>query len=156
MSTQPRLETPENFFLSGNYAPVREEHVETDLEVIGELPRDLDGFFLRIGPNPAFVPNVETYHVFDGDGMIHQVEFGDGRATYRNRFVQSEGFLKEREKGSWIWKGMVFFGLALILCYWPAPQRGSVTVRAPARAKAPAGGSAVPSGASAKAAPRKE
>jgi carotenoid cleavage dioxygenase-like enzyme len=107
MSTQPQTDETDNYFLSGNYAPVREEHVATDLKVIGELPADLNGYFLRIGPNPVFVPDVAAYHIFDGDGMIHQVEFKAGVATYRNRFVESAGFLKEREKGDWIWKGMV-------------------------------------------------
>jgi carotenoid cleavage dioxygenase-like enzyme len=106
MSTQPKHDEPYNFFLSGNYAPVTEEHVDTDLEVIGEVPADLDGYFMRIGPNPTFVADIEAYHIFDGDGMIHQVEFKNGSATYRNRFVETEGLLKEREKGGWIWKGM--------------------------------------------------
>ena len=106
MSTQPNPTEPYNYFLNGNYAPVSEEHVAPDLEIEGSLPADLNGYFLRIGPNPAFVPDVEAYHIFDGDGMIHQIEFESGRATYRNRFVESEGFLKEREKGEWIWKGM--------------------------------------------------
>ena len=95
-----------NPFLSGNYAPVSEEHVSPCVEVIGEIPKDLNGHFLRIGPNPVFVPDVETYHIFDGDGMIHAVQFENGQATYRNRFVDTEGLRKERAKGTWIWKGM--------------------------------------------------
>ena len=106
MSTQPRFDEPENFFLSGNWAPVQEEHVASDLEVIGEVPADLDGYFMRIGPNPVYVADVAAYHIFDGDGMIHQVEFKEGKATYRNRFVDTAGLRKERAKGSWIWKGM--------------------------------------------------
>lgn len=106
MSSQPRLDEPENFFLSGNWAPVDEEHVDRDLEVIGEIPADLDGYFMRIGPNPTYVADVSAYHIFDGDGMIHQVEFKEGKATYRNRFVETAGLLKERDKGGWIWKGM--------------------------------------------------
>jgi len=106
MSTQEKIEIEENFFLSGNYAPVSEEHVAEDLEVIGEIPADLKGYFMRIGPNPVFVANPAKYHIFDGDGMVHQVEFDGGKATYRNRFVDTHGLRKEREKGSWIWKGM--------------------------------------------------
>jgi len=95
-----------NYFLEGNFAPVSEEHEVPDLEVIGEIPADLSGNFLRVGPNPAYVFDVEKYHWFDGDGMIHGVEFAGGNATYRNRFVQSEGLGLERERGDWIWKGM--------------------------------------------------
>ena len=108
MSTQPKPEFTEveNFFLQGNYAPVSEEHVDTGMEVIGEIPSDLEGYFLRIGPNPVFLADPEEYHIFDGDGMVHQVEFKNGDATYRNRFVDTEGLRLEKEKGSWIWKGM--------------------------------------------------
>ncbi|MEO5898566.1 MAG: carotenoid oxygenase family protein, partial [Ilumatobacteraceae bacterium] len=33
---------------------------------------------------------------FDGDGMIHSVEFAAGDARYRNRFVQTEGLAGDR------------------------------------------------------------
>ncbi|MFE9435376.1 carotenoid oxygenase family protein [Streptomyces sp. NPDC006640] len=42
--------------LSGRLAPVTEEVDETGLEVTGELPAELDGLFLRNGPNPRFSP----------------------------------------------------------------------------------------------------
>ena len=103
MSTQPKTDTPYNYFLDGNYGPVFEEHTEDDLEVLGKIPPDLSGHFLRIGPNPEFVADIEKYHWFDGDGMVHAVEFKDGHATYRNRYVMTEGLKMEREKGDWIW-----------------------------------------------------
>ena len=111
-----------NPFLTGNYAPVTEEHVTDLVEVIGEIPKDLNGHFLRIGPNPVFVPDVATYHIFDGDGMIHAVQFENGKATYRNRFVDTEGLRKEREKGAWIWKGMA--GMADLVKGVPPPEEG--------------------------------
>ena len=110
MTIQVKIEEATNPFLSGNYAPVMEEHVAPCLEIEGEIPKDLRGSFLRIGPNPVFVPDVATYHIFDGDGMIHAVQFEDGKATYRNRFVDTEGLRLERAKGAWIWKGMASMG----------------------------------------------
>ena len=95
-----------NPFLEGNFAPVLEEHDERAMEVSGSIPTDLAGSFLRVGPNPAHVYSVEKYHTFDGDGMIHAVEFVNGTARYRYRFVQTEGFKLEQERGDWIWKGM--------------------------------------------------
>jgi carotenoid cleavage dioxygenase-like enzyme len=106
MSTQEKFDGVENYFLNGNYAPVSEEHVATDMQVIGTVPNDIEGYFMRIGPNPVYCADPEAYHIFDGDGMVHQVEFTNGKATYRNRFVDTEGLRKEREKGDWIWKGM--------------------------------------------------
>ena len=43
-------------------------------------------------PNPVHVFSEEAYHTFDGDGMIHAIEFRDGKAHYRNRFIENEGF----------------------------------------------------------------
>ncbi len=96
----------ENFFLDGNFSPVAEERDAEDMQVIGSIPEDLKGNFLRIGPNPVYVFNEEAYHTFDGDGMIHAIEFADGTARYRNRFVQNDGFKLEQEHGDWLYKGM--------------------------------------------------
>jgi hypothetical protein len=41
-----------NRYLSGNFGPVSEEVTAFDLPVIGELPVELDGRYLRNGPNP--------------------------------------------------------------------------------------------------------
>ena len=39
--------------LSGNNAPVHDELVLDHLPVIGELPADLNGLYVRNGPNPS-------------------------------------------------------------------------------------------------------
>ena len=95
-----------NFFLDGNFSPVHEERDTEDMEVIGNIPTDLQGHFLRVGPNPVHVFSEEAYHTFDGDGMIHAIEFRDGKARYRNRFIENEGFKLEQERGDWVYKGM--------------------------------------------------
>ena len=53
--------------LEGAYAPVVDEIVRSDLRVVGEIPRDLNGVYLRNGPNPRYAP-LGRYHWFDGDG----------------------------------------------------------------------------------------
>src|SRR5690348_12700196 len=81
----------ENPFLSGNYGPVAEEVTAFDLPTDGALPTELDGRYLRIGPNP-YAPPEGAYHWFLGDGMVHGVEIARGRATwYRNRWVRTSG-----------------------------------------------------------------
>jgi len=95
-----------NFFLEGNFSPVHEERDVQDMQVEGTIPKDLAGHFLRVGPNPAHIFSEEAYHTFDGDGMIHAIEFDDGSARYRNRFVQTEGYKLEKARGDWIYKGM--------------------------------------------------
>ena len=99
-----------NPHLEGNFKPVYDEITAEKLDVVGEIPSDISGNFLRIGPNPYYVPDVEKYHIFDGDGMIHGVHIANGEATYRNRFVDSEGLREEKEKGHWIYPGMNMYG----------------------------------------------
>ena len=100
----------QNPHLLGNNRPVHTEVTASALEVEGTIPDDLDGHFLRVGPNPFYVPDPQKYHIFDGDGMIHGVHLRDGRATYRNRFIDSAGLQAERQKGSWIYPGLNQFG----------------------------------------------
>lgn len=64
----------------------------------GSLPPALDGLFARIGPNPA-LPPTGGYHWFDGDGMVHAVRISGGRATYANRWVDTERLRAERAAG---------------------------------------------------------
>ncbi len=92
-------------FLRGNYAPVRRELEVDDLPVVGAIPDDMDGLFLRNGPNPMFDP-AGPHHWFDGDGMIHGVRLARGRASYRNRWVRTRTWELEREAGRALWPGM--------------------------------------------------
>jgi carotenoid cleavage dioxygenase-like enzyme len=98
--------TEANPYLAGGYAPTHEEVTLTDLEVAGEIPDDLNGVYVRNGPNPQFEPR-GRYHWFDGDGMIHAVHISDGRAVYRNRWVRTDGFDRERAAGEVLWRGIM-------------------------------------------------
>ena len=99
-------ESEENPFLQGNFAPWRMEGDAPDLEVVGEIPRDLRGTYYRNGPNQAFEP-IGRYHWFDGDGMIHAIRLEDGRASYRNRWVLSDGLKEERAAGQALYPGLL-------------------------------------------------
>ena len=85
--------------LTGAFAPVFEELVLDALPVDGEIPADLNGVYLRNGPNPRFEPN-GTYHPFDGDGMIHGAHFDRGRVTYRNKWVRTDALQEEQRAGA--------------------------------------------------------
>ncbi len=101
----PVLVEERNPYLHGKYAPVTAETVATDLSVIGELPTDIRGLFVRNGPNPHLTPK-GRYHWFDGDGMLHGVFFENGKAHYRNRYVRTEAFERERAAGEPVWGGL--------------------------------------------------
>ena len=96
--TVPWIYEFDNPYLHGVHAPTVNEIAADNLKVVGELPTDLVGAYLRNGPNPIFKPK-NRYHPFDGDGMVHAVYFRDGRASYRNRFVRTEAWLSERRDG---------------------------------------------------------
>lgn len=77
-------------YLSGNNAPVRTEHTALDLEVTGQIPKDLEGRLLRNGPNPIDDVDMSSHHWFLGDGMVHGIRLQGGKAHwYRNRYVGS-------------------------------------------------------------------
>lgn len=79
-----------NPYLSGNFAPVDDELTAFDLDVKGEIPRELEGRFLRIGPNPID-PDPENYHWFIGSGMVHGLQLRAGRAEwFRSRYVRDD------------------------------------------------------------------
>ena len=100
------LTTQVNPYLDGNFAPVLQEITTQTLQVIGELPPDLSGMFLRNGPNPQWSP-IGQYHWFDGDGMLHGVRIHNGQASYRNRYVRTRGWQLEHEAGQAIWSGLL-------------------------------------------------
>ncbi|AHK29264.1 retinal pigment epithelial membrane protein [Rhodococcus opacus PD630] len=92
--------------LVGVFAPQREEVDVRDLEVIGELPADLHGAYLRNGPNPRFDPIGTYVYPLDGDGMVHRIEVADGAARYTNRFVRTPMVQAEEKAGHVIWPGV--------------------------------------------------
>ncbi len=79
-----------NPFLEGSFAPVSDEVTAFDLPVTGRIPAELNGRYLRNGPNPLGGADDPNYHWFLGPGMVHGVRLRDGRAEwYRNRWVRS-------------------------------------------------------------------
>ncbi|MCI3275026.1 carotenoid oxygenase family protein [Streptomyces cylindrosporus] len=89
-------------YLRGRFAPVPEEYDTADLTVRGSLPPDLDGRYLRNGPNP--LPGEDKGHWFTGPGMLHGIRLRGGRAEwYRNRWIRTrelEGHPFVRRDGS--------------------------------------------------------
>lgn len=103
LSTLP--EDDDHPYRSGPWQPQTGEWRVDDCEVIGEIPADLDGVYLRNTENPVH-PAIKLYHPFDGDGMVHVVGFRDGKAFYRNRFVRTDGFVAEQNAGEALWAGI--------------------------------------------------
>lgn len=100
----PPINSP---FLKNGFAPVYDELDIKDLEIEGTIPSELNGCYLRNGPNPYFKPYTYTYPV-DGDGMIHQITIRNGQASYKNKFVKTKGFIAEKKA-----KMSLYGGIAL-------------------------------------------
>ena len=81
-----RTEKKLHWHLIGNWAPVKEEITEHNLEIKGEVPRDLNGLFVRNGMNPV---SGYSDHWFFGNGMLHGIYLEDGKASYKNRYVKT-------------------------------------------------------------------
>jgi carotenoid cleavage dioxygenase-like enzyme len=91
--------------LRDNFLPIDREIGPVACEVSGEIPAGLRGHFVRNGPNQMFEP-LGSYHIFDGDGMLHGVEFGDGKASYRNRWIRTRGLEAEIALGQAAYPGL--------------------------------------------------
>jgi carotenoid cleavage dioxygenase len=94
-------------YLTGAWTPQYEEVTAHDLPVLeGSVPADLDGVYLRNTENQIHQP-LGRYHPFDGDAMIHQLDFRRGQASYRNRFVRTRCLVAEQEAGGSLWGGLM-------------------------------------------------
>jgi carotenoid cleavage dioxygenase-like enzyme len=94
-------------YLTGAWTPLHEEVTASDLEVLeGKVPTDIDGVYLRNTENQIHEP-LGRYHPFDGDGMIHQMDFRRGVVSYRNRYVRTRCFAAEQEAGGSLWGGLM-------------------------------------------------
>lgn len=75
------------WWLQGNYAPLTHTLTAHGLRVTGALPLELDGVYLRNGPNPVRAP---SRHWFLGQGMVHGARLRGGKAEwYRNRVLRT-------------------------------------------------------------------
>lgn len=99
------LQPSDHPYLNGAWAPITEEWDDDDCPVVGQIPRDLEGVYLRNGENPVHQP-LGRYHPFDGDGMVCGMHFRNGRATFRNRFIRTRGFVSEGQAARALWSGL--------------------------------------------------
>lgn len=78
------------WWLQNNYQPIDDELDVANLEVIGSIPSELNGIYVRNGSNPQDPNNP---HWFLGDGMLHGVRLENGKASwYRNRWIRTSLF----------------------------------------------------------------
>jgi all-trans-8'-apo-beta-carotenal 15,15'-oxygenase len=77
----------EPWLMGWDNAPAELDRASLTLE--GRWPSGLRGTFFRNGPAQHQRGNVRYDHWFDGDGMVHRWGMGEGRVSYKNRFVKT-------------------------------------------------------------------
>jgi carotenoid cleavage dioxygenase-like enzyme len=82
---------------SGFMKPCRYEGEVQNLEVEGTIPDEIDGVFYRVMPDPQFPPYIDNDPWFNGDGMVSAFSIHDGKVAFKQRYVRTEKFVKERE-----------------------------------------------------------
>jgi all-trans-8'-apo-beta-carotenal 15,15'-oxygenase len=88
------------------YASLKEEFDYWIDDIEGEIPSELQGTLFRNGPGLLDINGQRLHHPFDGDGMISRITFDNGRAHFRNRFVQTPGYLAEKKAGKILYRGV--------------------------------------------------
>ena len=84
----------------------REDSYRIPADVVGPLPKDLVGTLFRNGPAKYTVGPDHLRHPWEGDGAITAFTFpGDGTCWFRNRFVQTRGYLREKAAGRQLYRG---------------------------------------------------
>lgn len=78
----------------------------TDMKVFGEIPHDIYGTMMRVGPMRFHSPDGERYgHWFDGDGGVVSVRIDSGKAQCSMRVLSSQGLQKEQQAKKRIFSG---------------------------------------------------
>ena len=84
---------------TGFHAPSRLEVDLHDLEIEGEVPKDINGAFYRVAPDPQLPPRLGDDIWFNGDGMISKFTFQNGRIDFKQRRARTDKFVLEERAG---------------------------------------------------------
>lgn len=90
---------PQNPGFTEVLRPIRMQCDIADLEVEGEVPPELSGMFYRVHPDPQFAPVYEDDQFFNGDGMVSQFHFKNGRVDFRQRYAKTDKWKLENSAG---------------------------------------------------------
>ncbi len=90
---------PDTPSFTGFNTPSRIEADIRDLAHEGEIPKEINGAFYRVQPDPQFPPMLGDDIAFNGDGMITRFHIHDGQCDFRQRWAKTDKWKAEREAG---------------------------------------------------------
>ena len=90
---------------SGYRSQPNEYAYEID-DIEGTIPAALEGTLFKNGPGLLDIAGHPVHHPFDGDGMITSISISQGKAFFRNRYVRTEGYVKEQAAGKPLYRGV--------------------------------------------------
>lgn len=98
-------------FLSGYRSCYHERSYWIDDSMVeGSIPAELEGTLLRNGPGLFEVGGKKIPQPFDGDGLLAIFAFKGGRAFFANRYVRTEGFVREQQAQRLLYRGAFSVG----------------------------------------------
>jgi carotenoid cleavage dioxygenase len=80
----------------GYFAPERFEGEVFDCEVLGKIPKDLNGAFYRVGGDWLYPPLHADDAPLNSDGYISMFRFTNGIVSYKGRYVRTKRFEADR------------------------------------------------------------
>lgn len=83
---------PGNAANQGFFAPQRFEADVFDCEVVGRVPADLNGVFVRVGSGWEYPAKYPDDSPFNEDGYVSSFRFKNGIVDYHGRWVKTERF----------------------------------------------------------------
>ncbi len=81
------------------YADLSREHGFEPLRIEGKVPSQLRGTLYRAGPATSGRFGKPYTHMFEGDGAIAAIRFGEGDPQGAVRFIRNQGFVAEERAG---------------------------------------------------------
>ncbi len=88
--------------------PIETEYRLRPGRIEGEIPRELNGTLYRNGPCQRIAPTAgnRALHFFDGDALVHAIDFDEGAVRVRARFARTESFEREAREGVYCHRGL--------------------------------------------------
>jgi len=85
--------------MKGFFSPQRYDAEIRDCEVVGKIPSDLKGAFVRLGGEWYYPPKFADDAALNTDGYVSMFRFANGRVDYKGKFVRTERFLANQKAG---------------------------------------------------------